>query len=48
MGEFNYKLITVKREEIPPPTEEDIEFMFLWNLRLFLFIINNEEALSSL
>ena len=38
--DLKLKLEPIKREDVPEPTKEDREFMLLWNLRLFPFIIN--------
>jgi len=35
----------IKRKDIPPPTKEDLEFMLMWNLRLFPFIIENYDKI---
>ena len=43
--EIEIEMEPIKREDIPEPTEEDQEFMRLWNLRLFPFIVNNYDML---
>lgn len=39
------RLEPIKREDIPEPTERDMELMLLWNLRLFPFIIRNYDVI---